>query len=76
MAARPARPVLGHISFGVADLERNFQKLGKFESAALERLRKRGKLADPNEVFEEQMTFGSRVIPIRSGTWPPPVPST
>ena len=27
-------------------------------------------------VVDEQMTFASRTIPIRSGTWPPPVPST
>ena len=27
-------------------------------------------------VVEEQITFGSRTMPIRSGMWPPPTPST
>lgn len=58
--ARQTRKAFGEVA-AVADLERNFQRLGKLERTALDRLLKRGAPANPNQVFEEQMTFGQRV---------------
>lgn len=57
--ARQTRKAFGEIG-AVADLERNFRQLGKLERTALDRLLRRGAPANPNQIFEEQMTFGQR----------------
>lgn len=59
--SRGARRVLGDAG-GLADLEAQFKKLGSLERRAMQYLLGHAtKPQDPNQVFEDQMTFGQRV---------------
>src|SRR5262245_2715004 len=58
--ARGTRRVFGD-SGAIADLETAIRKLGSLERGAIARLLKRGEHRDPNQAYEEGMTFGERV---------------
>lgn len=58
---RQTRKVLGDVA-SVTDIEAQFKKLGDLERSALAKwIRREGRVKDPNQAFEEQMTFGQRV---------------
>lgn len=58
---RQTRKVLGDVA-SVADIEAQFRKLGDLERLTLARwIKREGRAQDPNQVFEEQMTFGQRI---------------
>ena len=58
---RQTRKVLGDVA-SVADIEAQFRKLGDLERSTLARwIKREGRVQDPNQMFEEQMTFGQRV---------------
>jgi len=70
--ARHTEKLLGSPAL-VSEFEGGLRKLGDFERLVFERLVKRGKpLRDPNQQFEEQMTFGQRVadrVASYGGSW-------
>lgn len=58
---RQTRKVLGEVG-SVADIEAQFRKLGDLERSTLARwIKREGRVQDPNQVFDDQMTFGQRV---------------
>ena len=58
--ARGTRRVFGDNAV-IADLESAMRKLGSLEHEAIDRLLKRGEHRDPNQAFDEGMTFGQRL---------------
>ena len=58
---RQTRKVFGEVA-SVADIEAQFRKLGDLERSTLARwIKREGRVQDPNQVFDDQMTFGQRI---------------
>ena len=71
-AARQTKRVLGSVG-AFADFEAQIQKLSDYERRAVDRLVKRGpSVKNPNEAFEDQLTFGQRIadrVATFGGSW-------
>lgn len=66
-----ATPALGELP-SAADLEAQINRLSNFERRVISRLLHRQKPRDPNQAFDEQMTFGQRLadqVAAFGGSW-------
>ncbi len=69
---RQGKAVLGK-AVSIADVTQQLHRLSEFEKRAVERLRGRTvQTRNPNEVFEQQLTFGQRIadrVAVFGGSW-------
>ena len=70
--ARQTRSVIGEVAAAGVDLEAQIRKLSEFERRVVTRALQGHKATDPNDTFDQQLTFGQRTadkVATFGGSW-------